>query len=357
MNRTLWAFCAALAAAAPAAAQGSLTISGILDLAARRADNTGVGSMTSMVSGSNSTSRIILSGREDMGDGLAAGFHLEHGLLADLGAQAAPDKFWDRRSTVSLSHVKFGELRMGRDFVPSYVTWSRYDPFSYVGVARSANLVSATPAGPIRAAFGTNANTTVRSDNAAQWLLPAALGGLEGGVLLAAGEGGDATTGRAKVLGLRAGYTGKTFGVSAATTRSENSLTVADRFADTVLGGHADVANVRLSAAWREFSLDDAKQALWMVGAVATWGVHEVKASLVKARLSGTVAAASIDGNDAMQWGLGYVHHLSKRTALYATTARVSNDGAARYVITDGPAGMAGGGTSRGYEVGIRHRF
>jgi predicted porin len=103
--------------------------------------------------------------------------------------------------------------------------------------------------------------------------------------------------------------------------------------------------------------VDDAKQALWMVGAVATWGVHEVKASLVKATLSGTVAAASIDGNDAMQWGLGYVHHLSKRTALYATTARVSNDGAARYVITDGPAGMAGGGTSRGYEVGIRHRF
>jgi predicted porin len=357
MNRNLLAACAVCACATSAAAQSSVSVSGIVDLAGRVVSNEGVGSIKSLVSGSNATSRLIFSGREDLGGGLSAGFHLEHGLLADVGAQAAVDKFWDRRSTVSLASNSLGEVRLGRDFVPSYTVWTRHDPFSYVGVARSANLVSATPVGPIRAAFGTNPNTTVRSDNAGQFLLPGNLGGIEGGLMAAAGEGGDVASGRAKVLGIRLGYVAKSFSVSAATTTSENSLTTTGRFKDSVLGGHVDVANVKLSAAWRQFKLDQARQALLLLGAVAVWGPHEVKASWVKADLSGRVGATTIDGNDATQWGIGYVYNLSKRTAVYATAAQVSNDAAARYVISDGPAGMAGGGTSRGVEAGIRHRF
>jgi predicted porin len=175
--------------------------------------------------------------------------------------------------------------------------------------------------------------------------------------MAAAGEGGDAAGGRAKVIGMRIGFTAKTFGISTATTRSENSLTTAGSFRDSVFGGHLDLANVRLTAAWREFKYDQIKQALLLLGAVATWGVHEVKASWIKADLSGRIGATIIDANDARQWGIGYVYHLSKRTGLYATAASISNDGAARFVISDGPAGMAGGGTSRGYEAGIRHRF
>ena len=358
MNRpTLIALCLAGAWATSAAAQGTVAVSGIVDAAARHVSNEGVGSLRSMVSGSNSTSRLIFAGREDLGGGLAAGFHLEHGFLADSGNPVSAGKFWDRRSTVSLSSAALGELRLGRDFVPSYVTWSRYDPFSYVGVARSANLVSATPAGPIRSAFGTNANTTVRSDNAAQWIAPARLGGVEGGVLIAAREGGDAAAGRAAVRGARAAYAAKTFSVAAAVTQSENSLTASGRFQDKVVGGHLQAAGVRLSAAWREFSQNQAKQRLLMLGAVAALGQHELKASWVKADMSGRAGTTRIDGTEADQWGLGYVHHLSKRTAMYATVARISNEATARYVISDGPAGMAAGGTSRGYEAGVRHRF
>lgn len=357
MNRTLIAAAVAWACATAASAQSSLSVSGIVDAAGRHVSNEGVGSIKSLVSGSNSTSRLIFSGREDLGGGLSAGFHLEHGLLADSGTQATADKFWDRRSTVSLASTSLGEFRLGRDFVPSYVVWSRSDPFYYVGVARSANLVSATPVGPIRTAFSSNTNTTVRSDNAAQLLLPGGLGGLEGGLMVAAGEGGDVVSGRAKVLGIRLGYAAKGFGVSAATTSSENALTQAGKFKDSVLGAHAAVANVKLSAAWRQFEYDQAKQALVLLGAVAAWGQHEVKASWVKADLSGRVGATAVDSNDASQWGVGYAYNLSKRTALYATAASISNEGAARYVIIGGPSGMAAGGTSRGYEAGIRHRF
>lgn len=354
------ALAVAAAAALPAAAQGTVTISGILDLAVRSVSNEGVGSMKSMVSGSNSTSRLIVSGTEDLGDGLFAGFHLEHGILADTGSQAVGTKFWDRRTTVSLGHKAWGELRLGRDFVPSYTNWSRYDPFAYVGVARTANLVSATPVGPIRSAFGSNANTTVRSDNALQLLLPAnpaGLAGLEGGVMLAPGEGGAVASGLAKLVGLRLGYAGKGFGASAAQTTSENSQTTAGKFRDTVAGGHVDVANVRLSGAWREFKDASSKQTLMLVGAAATFGLHEVKASWTRSTQAGKVGNTVTDGNDATQWGLGYVYNLSRRSALYASVAQIDNAGAARFVISDGAPGIVAGGKSRGYEAGLRHRF
>ncbi len=156
-------------------------------MAARNVSNQGVGKLRSMVSGSNSTSHWIASGREALGGGLAAGFHLEHGILADTGSQAAA-RFCDRRSTVSLVHLKFGDLRLGRDLVPRDTGWSRCGPFACVGAARSANLVAATPVGPIRSAFGGEANTTVRSGKALQLPLPAGLAGLEGGLMLAPGD-------------------------------------------------------------------------------------------------------------------------------------------------------------------------
>ncbi len=355
----LLALCAAGAAPWPAAAQSSVSVSGILDLAARSVSNEGAGTMRSMVSGSNSTSRLIVSGIEDLGGGLSAGFHLEHGILADTGSQAAA-KFWDRRSTVSLSSKGLGELRLGRDFVPSYTGWSRYDPFAYVGVARTANLVSATPQGPIRAAFGSNANTTVRSDNALQWLLPAnpaGLAGVEGGLMLAPGEGGAVASGLAKLAGLRLGWAGKGIGVSAATTSSENSQTTAGKFRDSVVGGQVDIANLRLTGAWREFKYATSKQTLLLVGATATFGLHEVKASWTQSNASGKVGATVTDANDASQWALGYVYHLSKRSVLFASVAHIHNEGASRFVISDGAAGIVAGGSSRGYEAGLRHRF
>lgn len=349
---TAWAACACVGSAF---AQSGVTLSGIVDVAVRRGQGEGAGKLSSVVSGSNATSRLTFSGREDLGGGLSAGFHLEHGLLADTGTAATATKFFDRRSTVSLASSTWGEIRLGRDFVPSYTVWSRNDPFSYVGVARSANLVSATPVGPIRSAFGTNPNTTVRSDNAVQYILPSGLGGFEGGLMVAPGEGGNVAAGNASLTGVRLGYGDKGFAVSAGTTRSGNNQTSVSKFQDSVIGGQLDVANVKLSAAARQFKYDQAKQTLLLLGASMSWGPHEVKASWVRANMSGRVGATVIDANDADQLGIGYVYNFSKRTAVYTSFAMVSNDGAARFLV-DGPAPVAGG-TSKGLEVGIRHRF
>lgn len=78
----------------------------------------------------------------------------------------------------------------------------------------------------------------------------------------------------------------------------------------------------------------------------------EVKASYQRAGASG----AGTDANDARQVAVGYVHNLSRRTALYGTYAAIDNDGAAAFVVGTPPAAAAGR-ASKGFEFGLRHAF
>lgn len=354
------AFAAALVASSTALAQSSVTLAGVADAGVRQVSNDGVASNRSMVSGSNATSRIILRGSEDLGAGLAAGFHLEHGLNLATGSQASSTagQFWDRRATVSLASKTLGELRAGRDFVPSYSNWSPFDPFSYVGAAGANNLVSAVPQGPIRAAFGTSPNTTVRANDALQWLLPSGLGGFEGSVLAAPRAGGTVADGKNKVIGLRLGWVGGPLRISAATTSTQNNLTTAGKFKDHAIAGAYDFGLVRLTTGWRRFEYATAEQTNLLVGATVLVGASgQFKLSWGQADFDGNVGATNISANGARQIGLGYVHNLSRRTALYATLSRLNNDGALTLAVPGGSPGMPAGGASKGYEAGIRHNF
>ncbi|NML18239.1 porin [Azohydromonas sp. G-1-1-14] len=340
---------------AAAWAQG-VTLGGIADSAIRHVRNEGLGGMSSLVSGSNATSRIVLRGTENLGGDLSAGFHLESGVALDTGASTSSTNFWDRRATLSLASKAWGELRLGRDYVPSYVNWVRFDPFSHVGVAGSNNFVSATPTGPIRSAFGSAPNTTTRTSNSLQWLLPAGWGGLEGGVMAAEDENGTAANGQHQVRGARLGYAAGPGVVSAAVTRTRNDLTTTDRFDDRVVAGLYDFGPVRVSLALRRFDQANATQNNLLVGAWIPVGNGEIKASWVRAKFSGRVGATALEGRRAHQLGLGYVHNLSKRTALYGTLSHIDNRGLA-YVVPGGPSGLAAGGSSRGVEMGMRHSF
>ena len=341
------------------AAQAQVTLFGVADIALRRVENQGRGHLHTLVSGANATSRLGFRGTEDLGGGLYAGFHLEHGIALDTGTPANASLFFDRRSTVSLGHKAWGEIRAGRDFVPSYNNWSRYDPFAYVGVAGANNLVSATPLGPIRSAFGSGGNTTVRSSNAVQWLLPTGWAGLQGELMWARREGGSAANGQHDLRGARLGWAHKTLEVSGAYTVSSNDLTTAlgADFKDMALGGRASLGAVQVSAVVRRFTLRDARQTQWLIGARIPVGVGEIKLSYNQADLQGRIGTTVIDANDARQLGLGYVHALSKRSVIYTTLARVQNRGAATYAVPGGPSGLAGGGRSTGMEFGVRHNF
>jgi predicted porin len=116
----------------------------------------------------------------------------------------------------------------------------------------------------------------------------------------------------------------------------------------------------------------------WLIGLTAPVGPGLIRFAYsgIKFKESGSVNPVTLLPQDpkASKWALGYVHNLSKRTALYATVARISNkDGAALTVggpnmvttpiTVSNPATGASitttptGSTSIGYDFGIRHAF
>lgn len=86
------------------------------------------------------------------------------------------------------------------------------------------------------------------------------------------------------------------------------------------------------------------------VGVTVPVGPGEIRASYgqVAFRYPG-------DRSRASKIALGYVHHLSKRTALYATVARISNSNGAAAALTG--AITAPNRSSSGTEFGMRHMF
>lgn len=55
------------------------------------------------------------------------------------------------------------------------------------------------------------------------------------------------------------------------------------------------------------------------------------------------------------KFALGYVHDLSKRTALYGTFASLSNSGGAAQALNG--AATPANGSSTGFDIGVRHAF
>ena len=345
-----------LFAAGAAVAQGSVVVGGILDSAVRYVRNDGGGSIKSLVSGSNQTSRLYFRGDEDLGGGLSAGFWLESGVNADTGTSSGGTQFFDRRATLSLSGRGIGELRLGRDYVPTYTIWVRHDPYSHVGVAGSNNFSSSSQQGPIRSAFGTGPNTTVRSSNTVAYLLPSDLGGLEGGLMVAAGEGGTAANGQDKLIGGRIGWQSTSFGAHASRVVTSNDLTASGKFKDTLFAVNGSVGQVRMNAALRKYEQALSEETILLLSTVVTLGQVELKASYLRANMKGKVGTTVIDANDATQIGLGAVYSLSKRSALYVQGARINNDGKASFSIPGGST-MVAGGSSTAFEAGMRHNF
>ncbi len=337
------AFALLATAAAAASAQSSVTLFGIADANYRHVKN-GSTSVDSLSNNGLSSSRLGVRGTEDLGDGLKAGFWLEHGFNLDTGVASDTSRFWNRRSTVSL-WGNFGEIRLGRDFSPTYSAFSAFDVFGTNGVA-AADKFNST--------LGSGADTATRSDNLISYFLPASLGGLYGQLSYAPDEG---TIGK-KYAGGRIGYAAGPLDVALAYGRTDvTPVSGEDRFDSLVAGASYNFGVVKLAAYYQRNKAGAQKLTNINVGATVPVGSGQLRASYIRSDLKGRNAAgASVDGNDSDQFAIGYVHNLSKRTALYATYSRVDNDGAANFAVASSPTPVAGT-KSTGYEFGIRHSF
>lgn len=380
MKKSLLALAALTAFAGVASAQSSVTLFGVVDLNARNVKNGSAGSLKTLSTDGLASTRFGVRGVEDLGGGLRAGFWLEAGFGADTaaGASAGADAsgnrigtgglVFNRRATLSLLGG-FGEVRLGRDYTPTFWNHTIFDPFGTNGVASQTNLI--TPAAGTSGSnttrvlgytsnglnSGTSTGTVVRADNSIGYFLPT-MGGLYGQVMIAAGEG---FTG-AKYVGGRFGYSAGPINVAVAVGRTE--VTSSADLSAVNFGGSWNLGFATLMAQYHSYEADrtgaagftlDRSLKNWLVGAVMPMGASSFKFSYAKS--SGEFSDTVRDG-DATQLGLGYQYDLSKRTALYANYSRVKNNNGARfYASGSGPLNAGTNFTSTGYEFGVRHSF
>ncbi len=357
MKKSLLALATLTAFAGVASAQSSVTLFGIVDLSVMSVKN---GTLTQKLVSSNqlNSNRLGLRGVEDLGGGMRAGFWLEGAMDNDTGCgtsqipapaanvQGCGGQTWQRRSTVSLMGG-FGELRLGRDYTPSFWNYTIFDPFGTNGPGSMLNVVST---------LGSGASTLVRANNTVGYFLPSA-GGVYGQVMVSAGEG---VTNGNKYVGGRIGYAGGPVNIALAVgkTDRDGGLALADDYSDLNFGGSYKFGGFTLIGQYSKRDHLTRDQKTTMLGGTYSFGQNTLKASITDSK--GTQGGAALDF-DAKQVALGYQYDLSKRTALYGTVSSLNNDGTtaagSTFTIGQGPGMTVGGATSRGFAIGVRHSF
>ena len=96
------------------------------------------------------------------------------------------------------------------------------------------------------------------------------------------------------------------------------------------------------------------------ISVVVPWGQSEIHAGYGRSKLTNTVVPAAASTNVVWHPKVTYQYNLSKRSALYASAAGVSNGDHSALAIVRGTAIAAPptlGGKSKGFELGVRHFF
>lgn len=316
------------------AQSSSVSMYGIVDVGVSHESGPN-GKVTRMDSGAASQSRIGFKGTEDLGGGTKAFFQLESGFKADTGAQGETGTFFNRQSFVGLSNAHYGTLTAGRQFDFGYETLRDVaDPFAGGFAGRANNVMGYNVMGESTA-------------NLVKYVAPS-IHGVTVGVEYGLGETvADLSANR--VIGVTAKYA---HGPLTAAV-SHNTMEIGStgvKAKGTMIAGSYDLgvakAHVGFGTNKLEGLIDD--RDLLIGVSVPVDGATRLMASYV--RKTDRLAAE----DDATQIGVGVVRSLSKRTDVYASYARISNDNGAAFTV--GNNSEVGTGT-RGFNMGVRHSF
>ena len=360
MKKSLIAL-AALAAVGAASAQSSVTLFGVVDANVGNYRN-GDASVTKMNTGGLASSRLGFRGVEDLGGGLKAEFWLEAGINPDSGTgqgttlnnQAAAagtgnaGLTFNRRSTLALNG-NFGEIRLGRDYTPGFRALTQFDAFGTLGVAQGSNL----------SLIGTAPQTGVRASNGVAYLFNdngfgAVKPGFYGQVQYRFGENASTAANKndGTGYGLRAGFAQGPMNFSLAYDASKIANgALGDKYTQINLAGSYNLGVAKLMAQYDQNKTNaGATYKIMQIGAQITMGAGYIPVSYSDLRSSNAANAK------ANQFGIGYVHNLSKRTAVYTSYATLGNKNGTAYGVGGGLAGSANKRSS-GIEFGVKHSF
>jgi predicted porin len=376
---------ALLAASGAASAQSSVTLFGVVDATVRYVERRRRRQrLVPHQLRPEQGSRLGFRGTEDLGGGLSASFWLEAGLNNDNGTgvgqqrQQRPERCrlaptgtqgltFNRRSTVSLAG-SWGELRLGRDFVPAFWNVGIFDPFGTQGVGANAIFSYAG----LALLTGGTLNVTsagVRASNSISYLMPN-MGGFYGHAMLAMGEQNSKSAGlttcpaspsaagtsnacksNGNVASLRLGYASGPADVSYAW--GGTTFAPSEQYEQQNLGASWNFGVAKLMGLWNQEKALGRTANSYMLGATMPIGAGEIKGSY-------TWGSSTNDGLDGSMIALGGVYNLSKRTALYTTYSYISNSGKTatyNYGLAGTPAIPPTGGNTWGLDIGVKHSF
>ncbi len=368
MKKSLIAL-AVLAASGAAMAQSSVTIWGIVDAAYSNYSQGGV-SKAFMTTSGNASSQLGFKGTEDLGGGMSASFWLEAQLNNDSGAGAGYNSAansltnngglqFNRRSTIDLTG-KFGAIRLGRDYTPTFWSHTVFDPFGTLGAGAGSNVTLAS---------GQNALTAARTNNGFSYLYNVAANGGSHGLgsqgvyaqvtyALAENLSNAATGAAGQYQGARVGYAAGALNVAVAYSESNSSTTAAVKYKETNIAGSYDLGVAQLMAKWgtNDSNVAATKSTYYTIGAKIPMGSGYIPVSY------GSVEQNNAKATGANQFAIGYVYNLSKRSALYTTYSALSNKNGGTYTFLGGNGGGASGlpattANGTGFDVGFRTSF
>jgi predicted porin len=310
---------------------------------------------------------------------------------------------------VSLSGA-FGEVRLGRDYTPTFWNDNVFDPFGTNGVGTNliATANGGTAQGVPNSGFQLNPNY-IRASNSVSYFLPPNLGGFYGQVMYALNErigydpagltppglaaiaanpalGTTADNSRVgRYVGARAGYANGPLDVALAygeSTIGSNYYLGSTTTLDTWnLGASYDFGLVKLFGeysnnkqdtqlavnAFNPFGVTKPGANGALVGVTVPIGAGVVRVAYSGVRYNNLPPALFASQPKADQFAVGYVYNLSKRTALYATASYLSDKNGAALAVTGSPpfytgtipgsVGNAVANKSMGYDLGIRLVF
>jgi predicted porin len=367
--------------AGTAQAQSSVTLFGVVDTNVTHltAGDNPVGGRTFFSDSGINSSRLGFRGTEDLGGGLKAGFWLEAGISTESGAGGTTSLgngatyygtatgggglTFNRRSTVSLISQTWGEVRVGRDYTPTFWNSANTDPFGYNGIAEVASFLFEGQ--------GAEGATAVRASNSISYLTPNTLGGFFvqatyalGGNPTSLSADGVSENDVGDYAGVNLGYqNGPLYAGVATSFLDEARTTSASAVALGTGGTHVvnaavsyDFAFIKPDLFFSDSTVNSANvdytTKVYSIGAVVPLGQGEFRVNYVH-----TTGSDFLSGSHANMFGIGYVYNLSKRTALYALAARVNNSGEYAFSLNAYTPTPEPGNNQSGVTLGVRTSF
>ncbi|HEY0857614.1 MAG TPA: porin [Albitalea sp.] len=341
------------AAAAHAQANSSVTVYGVVDAYVQAAN--GASTLTRVQSGGLNGSRLGFKGSEDLGNGLRALFTIESGINLDDGSNGQ-GAFWGRQAFVGLASP-YGQLTLGRQYGSVYTLSSDFSAFSNGPVGPSTSVIGGFGGyEPVRGSA--NASTgnggPARINNSIKYESPS-FSGFKAGAVYGLGEVAGSTT-KTRVADIYGRYTAGALDAMVSLVDDRIDATGFDvRTASAAAAygfGAARVMGGVIQVNDRSASNADGKG--YWVG-----GDYRIGLNLLRAQY--LVNKADDGGGKTRALGVGHQYDLSKRTALYSSLTRFTNEGAgyANRWATSLPAGLTDANDRDITEVaaGIRHTF